>query len=201
MHSHNGMVEAVQCLLEIEDVKWAANSAVSSIEKWSEREGYYNNRLASHLMGKLGELAVEKYLLENGYQIDSHFRFSDRENLCDIVVKVKKYTQVCRLEVKTWSANYWAGLGRCISVEQYPILKKKADLVLWCVVETSNVEGLLNKPERVKVLLAGWSRVQETSAAAVKDTGTGGMRKVRNYQLGENDLHPVSKLTSEGLSI
>ena len=181
-------------VLDAADVKWAADAAHASIEKWSQRDGYYNNRLASHLTGKLGELATEKYLLENGFKLDSHFRFPERENLCDIVVKIKNYSQVRRLEVKTWSASYWMELGRCIAVDQYPILKKKADLVLWCVLAPVDMDELIKSPSPLVVSLTGWSTVEEVSGAAVKATGSGGMRKVTNYQLDEKDLHPFAEL-------
>lgn len=91
-----------------------------AINKWSEHEGYYSNKFNSHLIGKLGEVAVEKHILKIEYKLDSYFRFPDREKQSDIVVKIRKYTQVCRLEIKIWSANYWEELGRCVSVDQYP---------------------------------------------------------------------------------
>jgi hypothetical protein len=113
--------------LDIKDVHWAADSATLSAERWSQQAGRYTNYLTSHFKGKLGELAVEKFLLEKGYKLDSHFRFADRENLSDIVIKVRGYREVCRVEVKTWDARYWAELGRCIAVDQYEKIKKKAD--------------------------------------------------------------------------
>ncbi len=187
--------------LTIEDVKWAVSTARSSIEKWSTREGYYNNRTASHLNGKLGELAVEKYLLDAGCKIDSHFRFPERENLSDIVVKVKKYTQVCRLEVKTWSANYWPELGRCIAVDQYPVLKKKADRILWCVIDSTSAEELLKTPTALQVSLAGWSSIGDVSEAPIQNTGIGEMRKVNNYQLSQSALHPIEELLKDLIHI
>jgi len=108
------------------------------------------------------------------------------------VIKVKRYTKVCRLEVKTWDAKYWPELGRCISVEQYPDLKKKADIILWCVLDLKNVETLLKTPEGLSVSLAGWSKVEVIVNASIKDTGIGGMRKVKNYQLLETDLRSMS---------
>jgi len=186
------MNEAVRVLLETADVEWAIRSASVSIEKWSGQAGYYNNRFDSHFKGKLGELAAEKYLLEKGYKLDSHFRFPERENLSDLVIKVKRYTKVCRLEVKTWDAKYWPELGRCISVEQYPDLKKKADIILWCVLDLKDVETLLKTPEGLSVSLAGWSKVEVIVNASIKDTGIGGMRKVKNYQLLETDLRSMS---------
>lgn len=189
--------KALQVELDAADVRWAADAAHASIEKWSQRDGYYNNRLASHLTGKLGELAMEKYLLENRFKLDSHFRFAERENLCDIVVKVKNYSQVCRLEVKTWSASYWADLGRCIAVDQYPILKKKADLVIWCVLAPVNMDQLTASPSPLVVSLAGWSTMAEISKAPIHATGSGGMRKVTNYQLEEKSLHPFVEFGDE----
>jgi hypothetical protein len=187
------MDEAVKILLEAADVKWAILSASASIEKWSGQAGYYNNRFDSHFKGKLGELATEKYLLEKGYKLDSHFRFPERENLSDLVIKIRKYTEICRLEVKTWEAKYWPELGRCISIEQYPDLKKKADIVLWCVIDLKDAEILLKNPQELSVSLIGWSKIGEITNAPVKDTGIGGMRRVKNYQLLEADLHSMSE--------
>lgn len=190
--------ESIQISLSTEDVKWAMAVSQASIEKWSDRDGYYNNRINSHLKGKLGEIAVEKYLLGRGLKLDSHFRFSDRENLCDIVVKIRKYTKIYRLEIKTWSANYWQELGRCIAIDQYPILKKKADFIIWCVVDSTSVDELLKKPEPIFISLVGWSKIDEIPNAPIKDTGIGEMRKVKNYQLTEVDVHFIQVLI-EGL--
>ena len=197
MYNSRHMDKIVQITVDRTEVEWAIEVARRSIAKWVDHEGYYTNRIESHLKGKLGELAVEKYLLEAGHAIDSHFRFADREKLSDIVVKIRKYAQVCRLEVKTWSRNYWAELGRCIAVEQYPDLKKKADLIVWCVLDAVNVADLLTTPAHVTIALTGWSRIGEIASAPVKDTGTGKMRKVKNYQFAESDLHPIQELLHE----
>jgi hypothetical protein len=188
------METALQISLDIDSVNWALHTAELSIAKWAQRDGYYNNRTTSHFTGKLGELAVEKYLLAQNQKIDSHFRFAERENLCDLVIKLNRYKKICRIEVKTWSANYWADLGRCIAVEQYPELQKKADVVLWCVIQTESIDGLAKNPQPVLVSLAGWSRVDEISNAEIKHTGVGEMRKVKNYQLDEGELNPIETL-------
>ena len=177
--------------LPIADVQWAADTARASFERWESQQGYYNNRLNSHFKGKLGELAVEKFLLEQKMKLDSHFRFADREKLADLVVKINGYKKVLRLEVKTWSRNYWQDLGRCISVDQFPDLKKKADVIIWCVTDAS---GVLDKPVPVKVILAGWSKLDEVAKAPIRLTGLDHMRKVENYQLAETDLHEISSL-------
>ena len=178
--------------LSIEDVQWAADVARSSIARWESQQGYYNNRLNSHFKGKLGEIAVEKFLLEQKLKLDSHFRFPDRENLADLVLKINGYKKIVRLEVKTWSKNYWQDLGRCIAVDQYPDMKKKADMILWCVVDERLA---LDSPVALKVFLAGWSRIDEIINAPVKLTGMDNMRKVNNYQLAEADLHDMGSFS------
>jgi hypothetical protein len=183
------MSTAPEIELPVADVQWAAETAHASFARWESQRGYYNNRLNSHFKGKLGELAVERFLLCRNLKLDSHFRFPDRENLADIVVKIRGYKKILRLEVKTWSKDYWEGLGRCISLDQFPDLKKKADIVVWCLVD---VGGIADTP--VKVLLAGWSTINEISKAPVRLTGLDNMRKIENYQLAEADLHEINSL-------
>jgi hypothetical protein len=185
------MENKVEIELPTVDIQWAAETARSSLARWENQRGYYNNRLNSHFKGKLGELAVEKFLLDKKLKLDSHFRFPDRENLADIVVKIRGYKKILRLEVKTWSGNYWQELGRCISVDQFPDLKKKADLVIWCVTDADAITDL---PAPVKVTLVGWSRMDEISKAPIKLTGFDNMRRIENYQLAEADLHEMGNL-------
>jgi hypothetical protein len=180
-------------LISIEEITWAADSAARSAERWSQQAGHYTNYLTSHFKGKLGELAVEKFLLGKRFKLDSHFRFTDRENLSDIVIKVRGYREVCRVEVKTWDARYWAELGRCIAVDQYEKIKKKADQIVWCVAEADDFEALLKSPAPISIALMGWSWTADVVNAPVRLTGTDEMRKVENYQLNESDLHLMSE--------
>jgi hypothetical protein len=178
--------------LSVADVQWAAETARASFERWESQQGYYNNRLNSHLKGKLGEIAVEKFLLDQKLKLDSHFRFADRENLADLVVKIKGYNKIVRLEVKTWSLNYWQDLGRCIAVDQYTVIKKKADVIVWCLLDEKQI---LDASASVKIILAGWSKIDEVLKAPIKLTGLDNMRKVNNYQLAETDLHDISSFS------
>ena len=178
--------------LSVADIQWAADTARASFERWESQQGYYNNRLNSHLKGKLGEIAVEKFLLDQKLKLDSHFRFADRENLADLVVKIKGYNKIARLEVKTWSLNYWQDLGRCIAVDQYTVIKKKADVIVWCLLDEKQI---LDASTPVKVILAGWSKIEEVVNAPIKLTGKDNMRKVNNYQLAETDLHDISSFS------
>lgn len=180
-----------QITLSAEHTQWAFDTAKASAKRWSTSEGYYTNQFSSHFKGKLGELAVEQFLFEQGFNIDTHFRFAERENLCDIVVKIKRYEKVCRLEVKTWDKKFWAELGRCIAVEQTPDLNKKADVVIWCTVAIPNLKA---PPASAMVDLAGWSYVSEIVKAPVKFTGGEKMRKIQNHQLMENELHGMHEL-------
>lgn len=175
--------------LPSDDVHWAAETARESFARWESERGYYNNRFNSHFKGKLGELAVEKFLLAQNLKLDSHFRFADREKLADIVVKIRGYRKVLRLEVKTWSREYWQALGRCISVDQFPDLKKKADVVVWCVADANTA---MDAP--AKVLVAGWSTMDEISTAPIRFTGLDNMRKVENHQLAEAGLRAMGSL-------
>ena len=176
------LMENKSCEIElsIADVHWAAETARSSFERWESQQGYYNNRLNSHFKGKLGEIAVEKFLLDQ------------KLKLADIVVKISGYKKIARLEVKTWSKNYWLDLGRCIAVDQYPDLKRKADMIVWCVVDEISIS---DAPAPVMVLLAGWSKMDEVLSAPVKLTGLDNMRKVNNYQLAETDLHEMGSFS------
>jgi hypothetical protein len=190
-----GLMKNKPCEIElsIADVQWAADVARSSFARWERQQGYYNNRLNSHFKGKLGEIAVEEFLFGQKMKLDSHFRFSDRENLADLVVKIKGYKKIVRLEVKTWSNNYWRDLGRCIAVDQYPDMKKKADIIVWCLVDEKQT---LDTPAPLKVILAGWSKIDEILKAPIKFTGLDNMRKIENYQLAESDLHEMNGFSS-----
>ncbi len=179
-------MESIELLHE--DVQWALETARSSLARWENQQGYYNNRLNSHFKGKLGELAVEKFLAGNNLKYDPHFRFADRENLADLVLKIKGYQKIVRIEVKTWSAIYWKELGRCIAVDQFLDLKKKSDVIVWCqtdILETPN------EPAPTRITLCGWSTINDVQNAPVKLTGSDKMRKVKNYQLPETDVRDM----------
>ena len=63
---------------------WAVSAADESIARWASSPGHYRNQWASHLVGRLGEIAVEQFLLQQGVPVQTHFRFPERESLCDI---------------------------------------------------------------------------------------------------------------------
>ena len=102
--------------------------------------------------------------------------------------------------MKTWSSNYWQDLGRCIAVEQYPDMKKKADVIVWCLVDVKKIlDASASAPAPVKVLLVGWSKIDEILKAPIKFTGLDNMRKIENYQLAESDLHEMNSFSDAKL--
>lgn len=74
-------------------------------------------------------------------------------------------------------------------MDQYPGLKKKADIIIWYLLDENQIS---DSPAPVKVLLAGWSKMEEVLNASIKLTGLDNMRKVNNCQLAEADLHEMS---------
>ncbi len=186
--------DAVQMTLSPADVAWTRETARQSAQRWAAQPGHYTNALRAHLIGKLGELAVEHALLTRGLRLDAHFRHPERESLCDIVVKRRGYRALTRLEVKTWSRAHWPELGRCIAVEQFPLLQKKADVVIWCVTDPPDPA---EAPAPAVVDLVGWSTLEEVRAAPVRWTGAGAMRRVQNHQLDASTLHPFSTFLKE----
>lgn len=184
--------------LTVTEVQWAIETARESFGRWKGQKGYYNNRLNSHFKGKIGEIATEKFLMNRNLKLDSHFRFPERENLADIVVKIKGYKRIARIEVKTWSINYWKELGRCIAVDQVSNLKKKSDVIIWCL---TNIQETPKTPTSIKMYINGWSTITDVENAPTKLTGLENMRKVKNYQLPEKDLREMNTFLSDILNL
>lgn len=91
----------------------------------------------------LGEVAMERWARSRNYDVVALFRDPRQADSADILINK------VRVEVKTWSSEYWEALGRCYTPEQASTLDNKADLVMWCVLGES------------VVVLAGWSLPDE----------------------------------------
>ena len=94
---------------------------------------------------------------------------------------------------KAWSEEHWQDLGRCIAVKQVPSLEKKADRIIWCVVEKMgkpSPEAVLTLQSLV-VEVVGWSTLAEVKDAPIKFTGNEWAGKVENHQLDVDALHPM----------
>ncbi len=167
--------------LDQADLEVAFQLANSTFERYKNLYGYYNNTPNSHLKGRLGELAVQKYLLGLGVALDPVFRDLTRDKECDIDVVG------CRLEVKTWSAVHWLDLGRCIAARQLPALSAKADAIVWC---TTSFDGGVE----AEIQIEGFSFVDSISSAPRLFTGTELGRKVDNFQVENHRIREIREL-------
>lgn len=167
-------------VLNPETKQAASILAEATFQKYAKVRGHYRNTASSHLVGHLGEFAAFIWLRDYGFEPVAHFLDSTKDKECDIG------SNAGRIEIKTWSAQYWDDFGRCISVSQLPSIVKKADIVFWCSV--SDVES-----ETPNVQFRGWSKVSDFEGVEAKLTGNVG-RQVNNYQLDSHLLHPVEKM-------
>jgi hypothetical protein len=158
--------------------------------QFAKARGHYPNARRTHIIGKLGEIGAHAYLCDEGFRCDATYADASRVSQCDIIVN-----DVLRVEIKTWSACHWHDLGRCIAVKQLEDVKRKCDIVLWCVVSANDLDPEQGAPgDSCSVRLAGWSEVGDIADAPVRKTGYGNMRKVMNYQLDESDLRDIPSL-------
>lgn len=153
--------------------------AAQTYERWKDEAGYYGNRPDKHRTGKLGEVAVESWLVSGGITVESPFRTPDRESEADLVA------YRARLEVKTWDSSYWHEWGRCVQADQAEDLSRKADVVVWCSLSESS--------EAPTVAIHGYSDVGEVLAAPIRRTGPP-WRKVTNYQIDLPLIRPLDEL-------
>ncbi len=147
--------------------------------RWKNTTGHYRNLPRSHLLGKLGEVAAEKWARDQGVDVEAVFRDLDREREADLIVGV------LRVDVKTWTAAYWDNWGRCVAVSQLPRLRTKADAILWTTHDDTSGADV--------VTLRGWSTMVDVTASEVRETGPA-YRTVVNHQLDPPDLREISTL-------
>jgi hypothetical protein len=167
-----------------EEFQIAVTIANDTLELFSSRRGHYNNTVNSHLRGKLGEIAVARFFGESGFMVNPVFRDLNQMAEADIVIPGK-----CRIEVKTWSKNFWPSMGRCIAVDQLAKLQQKADLLVWCVSDDELAPNM-------QITIAGWNLISDIPAAPRRLTGSANGRKVDNYQLEPTALREISDITS-----
>lgn len=166
-------------------------AAEASSSRYGVNAGHYANTLLSHIVGRAGELAAEMWFTGLGFTVAAHWRYKERERLCDI--EVEKH----RVEVKTWSARFWNDLGRCVAVGQVDAVSKKAGVVLWATVtpSISTVDEWRSITE-VIVELKGYSTMNDIREAPIRMTGPIG-RQVQNRQV--DTIHRTGKLI-DGIS-
>jgi hypothetical protein len=179
-------------------IQWAVGAADESMARWASAPGHYRNQWTSHLVGRLGEIAAEQFLMSHSVQVQAHFRCPERESLCDIELLAAGRALSVRLDVKTWSQAFWPDLGRCIAVNQLQALEHKAEGILWCILHESarRPRAIWQTLIAVRVSIAGYSTMSDVRQAPIRLTGRAGMPKVKNHQIAELDLRPSDELVS-----
>lgn len=177
----------MEIMLTTEEVADADRMAQTTYERWKTEPGHYSNTMNSHRMGKRGELAAERWALQNGVHGDSPFRDPNREKEADLVLATGEDAHLIRVDAKTWDEQYWIDLGRCLAVGQIESLAEKAEAVFWLTLREAG-DGT------VVVTLRGWSTIDDIRSAPRRRTGRPTMRQVYNYQLEEGQLRPMDDL-------
>lgn len=140
----------------------------------------YRNTLNSHLVGKLGEYAVEVWLQSRGVLDASPYRDPTLNDGPDLVAGGQG------IEVKTWSMSGWIAWGRCVTPGQLPRIAGRAAYIVWVVIGED--DGVTT------ATIYGWSTPAEVGECPISDTGPA-HRPVRNHQVPLDQVHPASTLT------
>lgn len=165
------------------DVNDARLLARDTLDLFQNRAGYYTNSKNNHFRGKLGEIAVSRYLLNRKGSVIQHYRDLSNLTLCDLEI-VGNENRI-RVEVKTWSNRFWDDLGRCVAVGQYHSISNKADIVIWCTSPD-------NLQQDISISIQGYSTMKDIIKAPAKYTGYN--RLVHNYQVDAKNLRSIEQL-------
>ncbi len=157
----------------------ATRLAEATHQRYSAASGHYRNLPRSHLVGKLGESAVEKWLRSERFDPDPAYRDPEREREPDLLV------ERCGLAVKCWRPDTWASMGRCVVPAQMPSMQKKIQAIVWGIVE--------DERQPVRVELAGWSTPDEVAATEPRPTGPN-YKPILNHQMNLESLLEMSDL-------
>lgn len=180
--------------LEQRDIEEAISLAEKTLERYRNVPGHYNNRFNSHFKGRLGEIATEHFLKKRGHTVNPLFRDLDQEALCDIAIK--SALPVSKIDVKTWTREFWDEMGRCVACNQLPKLRVKADAIVWCVANLPNVKtpAEARKYRTLEVEIVGYSTIEDVGSAPVRFTGPAWGRKVQNHQLDNDSIRQITEL-------
>ena len=157
------------------EIDYAHELAHESYKRFAQHDGHYRNTPRSHIVGKLGEVAVTKYFasLLPSSTIQPHYSDPTMEAQCDLTV------DQARIEVKTWSHEYWHELGRCVAAAQMETVQRKADLIVWCSEQSGTV------------FIHGWNTPNEVASVPPVLTGPP-HRQVLNHQVALNQMQGYS---------
>ena len=170
---------SISVRLEAGDLARARALADASYMKFANSPGYYRNTPNSHVIGKIGEIAAENLMKSANLPVRSLYEDPYQIRSADLQIGD------IRLEVKTWTNDYWTDWGRCVAVGQLATLRQKCDCVIWVSATTAD--------HSAQVFFHGWSTLQDIAMAPIRWTGPSG-RQVKNHQLELGSLRDVSEL-------
>jgi hypothetical protein len=165
--------------LSAEETELARTLAEATYQRHRSSSGSYRNLPRSHLVGKLGEMGVEKWLRSESFSPDAAYRDPERERDPDLVVDARG------IAVKSWRPDTWPDWGRCITPSQMPGMQKKAQAIVWTIVE--------DELEPVRIEVAGWSTPDEVAATELRPTGPP-YKPIVNHQVDIGNLRELREL-------
>ena len=158
--------DAMYYTIQQSDLVLAERLAADSQAKYSSKVAdakspYRQNTLQSHLMGKIGEVAVAqafkmlKQIADWPYVIDEVYLDPIRDAQADLIINS------LRIEVKTWRPWDIQAYGYCVAERQALKLHKKADVIVY---------GSYNKYTN-EYIIHGFNSVGDLRTAETKLTG------------------------------
>lgn len=144
--------------------------------------GHYVNTPHGHLVGKLGEYGLHRWMTEHlePSGVLPYYRDPGKVGECDITY------EGIRFDVKTWMSWDWEELGRCIRTSQIDRVKLKADVISWMVIGTL-------EDDSADVLFAGWNYLYDFLPGDITYTGK---TKLENYQIPKSRMRAPSNLVT-----
>jgi hypothetical protein len=169
---------------------WAAiQLARATARQTAFQKGHYGNSLERHLVGMLGQIAVEQWATRLDILATSVFRDFRRTAECDVLLRSRSPLSLVRVEVKSWSRAHWPELGRCVAVDQMQGVLKKADAIVLAVLDDDGAVP--------SATVLGWSTPKELAETAPRLTGHGKDKdKVNNHQVEPAVVRALAELTS-----
>jgi hypothetical protein len=165
--------------LTTEETELATSLGEATYERYRGDAGHDRNLERSHRVGKLGEVAVERWFRFQGFDPDAAYKDPDRERDPDLVVATRG------IAVKSWRPDTWPAWGRCVTPAQMPGMQRKAQAIVWTVVE--------DELDPVRVEVAGWSSPEELAATELRNTGPD-YKPIMNHQVDVDQLRDLPEL-------
>ena len=172
-------MSSARVVLSPADVAEARRFAEETYEQFQGQSGQYGSTPEKHLLGKLAEIAVDKWLRERGVSPDATFREARRYKEPDLVVGGHG------IEVKSWRPHTWEEWGRCVTPNQAKSMRRKSAAVVWVIVDED--------ADPVVADLVGWSTPDDILDTDVRPTGPA-YRPIVNHQIAIDEMRELETL-------